>query len=647
MIHAAPVIILLPLAGFFVLTFGGRRLGDPSAGWLGTLAVTGSFVASIVTFLGLRSMAPHARSVVQTYYSWVPVGGLKVNISALLDPLSLTMVLFVTGVSSLIHLYSISYMKGDPQFRKFFVYLNLFVFSMIVLVMAGNFLFTFVGWEGVGTCSYLLVGFWFDRETAATAAKKAFVVNRIGDFGFLLAMFLIFAHTGSLDYHGVFAHLGSVTRGTATAIALLLLLGAVGKSAQLPLYVWLPDAMEGPTPVSALIHAATMVTAGVYLMVRVNPILALSPDSLTVIAILGVVTAFYAATVACAQNDIKRVLAYSTMSQLGYMFLGVGSAAYGAAIFHMISHAFFKALLFLAAGSVIHAMNDEQNMKKMGGLRKYLPITSTTFFIAWLAISGIPPFNGFWSKDDILGAAYHKSPILYAVGAATVLLTAYYMTRQVVLVFTGQARWVENRPGVEGARAASAGHGGAAGHGGDHGGPPHEGPWIMTLPLIVLAGASVLGGLIDLPFGKLKFLDTWLSPVASGAGDLATESASLRIALLLVTLALAGAGILIGSRLWGARIDRPALEPEVLQRSYYADDISSAVLTGGGGMFSRALSVVVDNGIIDGAVNGVGHLARSGGTVVRRAQTGYVRNYALGIAAGTVLILAFMLVRAS
>jgi len=660
LIHAAPVIILLPLVGFFVLTFGGRRLGDPSAGWLGTLAVAGSFVASIVTFLGLHSLAPHARSVVQTYYTWVPVGGLKVNVSALLDPLSLAMVLFVTGVSSLIHLYSISYMKGDPQFRKFFVYLNLFVFSMIVLVMAGNFLFTFVGWEGVGTCSYLLIGFWFDRETAATAAKKAFVVNRIGDFGFLLAMFLIFAHTGSLDYHGVFAHLGSVSKGTATAIALLLLFGAVGKSAQLPLYVWLPDAMEGPTPVSALIHAATMVTAGVYLMVRVNPILALSPNSLTVIAILGVVTAFYAATVACAQNDIKRVLAYSTISQLGYMFLGVGSTAYGAAIFHMISHAFFKALLFLAAGSVIHAMNDEQNMKKMGGLRKYLPITSTTFFIAWLSISGIPPFNGFWSKDDILGAAYHKSPVLYVVGAATVLLTAYYMTRQVVLVFTGQARWVENRPGVEGARAASvssghaasavsAGQGGdaAGGHGGDHGGPPHEGPWIMTLPLIVLAGASVLGGLIDLPFGKVKFLDTWLSPVASGAGDLATESASLRIALLLVTLALAGAGILIGSRLWGARIDRPALEPELLQRSYYADDISSAVLTGGGGMFSRALSVVVDNGIIDGAVNGVGRLARWGGTVVRRAQTGYVRNYALGIAAGTVLILGFMLVRAS
>ena len=640
MIHAAPAILLLPLAGFFLLTFGGRRLGEPAAGWLATLAVTGSFVASIVTFLGLHQLAPHSRDVVQTYYSWVPVGGLHVNVSALLDPLSLAMVLFVTGVSSLIHLYSIAYMKGDPQFRKFFVYLNLFVFSMIVLVLAGNFLFTFVGWEGVGTCSYLLVGFWFDRETAATAAKKAFVVNRVGDFGFLLAMFLIFGHTGSLDYHGVFAHLGSVSRGTATAIALLLLLGAVGKSAQLPLYVWLPDAMEGPTPVSALIHAATMVTAGVYLMVRVNPILALTPVSLTVIAILGAVTAFYAATVACAQNDIKRVLAYSTMSQLGYMFLGVGSAAYGAAIFHMISHAFFKALLFMAAGSVIHALGDEQNMKRMGGLRKFLPVTSATFGIAWLSISGVPPFNGFWSKDDILDAAYHKNPVLYVVGAATVLLTAYYMTRQVVLVFTGQARWAEHRPAAAG---AAAGHGGHA----DHGGTPHEGNWIMTLPLVVLAGASVLGGLVDLPFGKVKFLDTWLSTVASGAGDLATESAGLRIALLLVTLVLAGAGILIGSRVWGASAEHPGLEPELLARSYYADYINSSVFSGAGGVFSRGLSTVVDNRVIDGAVNGVATLTRAAGGAVRRFQSGYVRNYALGIAAGTVLILAFMLVRAA
>ena len=647
MIHAAPAILLLPLAGFLILTFGGRRLGEPAAGWLATLAVTGSFVASVITFLGLHKLAPHSRDVVQTYYSWVPVGGLHVSVSALLDPLSLAMVLFVTGVSALIHLYSIAYMKGDPQFSKFFVYLNLFVFSMIVLVMAGNFLFTFVGWEGVGTCSYLLVGFWFDRETAATAAKKAFVVNRIGDFGFLLAMFLIFGHTGSLDYHGVFAHLGSVSKGTATAIALLLLLGAVGKSAQLPLYVWLPDAMEGPTPVSALIHAATMVTAGVYLMVRVNPILALTPVSLTIIAVLGAVTAFYAATVACAQNDIKRVLAYSTMSQLGYMFLGVGSAAYGAAIFHMISHAFFKALLFMAAGSVIHAMADEQNMKLMGGLRKYLPITSTTFFIAWLSISGIPPFNGFWSKDDILDAAYHKSPILYAIGAATVLLTAYYMTRQVVLVFTGQARWNENRPsGAVLGAADSHGSGAHGGHGG-HGGTPHEGSWIMTLPLVILAGASVFGGLVDLPFKSWKFLDIWLSPVASGAGDLATESAGLRVALLLVALALAGVGILVGSRVWRASAEHPGLEPQLLARSYYADDISSAVLFGAGGVFSRGLSTVVDNRVIDGAVNGVATVTRAAGGAVRRFQTGYVRNYALGIAAGTVLILAFMLVRAA
>jgi NADH-quinone oxidoreductase subunit L len=646
-IHAAPAILLFPLAGFFLLTFSGRRLGDPSAGWLGTLAVVGAFVASVIAFLGLHGLAPHSRSVVQTYYSWVPVGGLRVNVSALIDPLSMTMALFVTGVSALIHLYSISYMKNDPQFRRFFVYLNLFVFSMLILVMGGSFLLTFLGWEGVGTCSYLLVGFWFDRESAATAAKKAFVVNRIGDFGFLLGMFLVFAHTGSLDYHTVFSHLGGVSGETATAIALLMLVGAVGKSAQLPLYTWLPDAMEGPTPVSALIHAATMVTAGVYLMVRINPVLARSPASLTVIAILGAVTAFYAATVACAQNDIKRVLAYSTMSQLGYMFLGVGSGAYGAAIFHMISHAFFKALLFLGAGSIIHALHDEQDMKRMGGLRKYLPVTSVTFGIAWLAISGIPPFNGFWSKDDILGAAYHKNVILWAVGAATVMLTAYYMTRQMILVFTGQARWSESRPAGAVPAGASRGvqEGEVAGHGGGHAGPPHEGPWVMTLPLIVLAGASVLGGLIDLPFGKIKFLDTWLAPVGQGAGDLATQSAGLRIALLLVSLVLALAGIFVARTLWWGRVERPELEPEVLARSYYADDLSTAVFTRGGGAFSQALALGVDDGAIDGAVNGVGTLARAAGGMVRRAQSGYVRNYALGIAAGTVLILAFMLVR--
>ena len=635
MIHAAPAILLLPLAGFLVLTFSGRRLGDPAAGWVGTLAVVGSFVAAVVTFVGLHHLAPVHREVTQTWFTWIPVGGLKVDIAALVDPLSTTMTLFVTGVSALIHLYSIGYMKGDPDYRKFFVYLNLFVLSMVVLVLGGNFLFTFVGWEGVGTCSYLLVGFWFERNSAATAAKKAFVVNRMGDFGFLLAMFLIVGHFGSLDYRTVFTHLGGpspLSHSTALAISLLLLLGAVGKSAQLPLYSWLPDAMEGPTPVSALIHAATMVTAGVYLMTRVNPILSVSPAAYTAIAILGAVTAFYAATVACAQDDIKRVLAYSTVSQLGYMFLGVGSAAFGAAIFHMLSHAFFKALLFLAAGSVIHALHDEQDMKRMGGLRRLLPVTAPTFFVGWLAISGVPPFNGFWSKDDILGAAYHKSPALWAVGLATVLLTAYYMTRQVVLVFTGQARWTTAR-----ASAPDSGH--------RPPGQPHEGPWVMRFPLVLLAVATVFGGLIDLPFGKLKFLDTWLSHVASGQGDLVTESGPLRASLLTVTTVVALVGLGLAWSLWSRRTERPQLEPALLRQSYYVDEVSTAVFTDAGGVLSRALATVVDNRLIDGFVNGVGGAARRLGGVVRRLQTGYVRNYALGIAAGTVLILAFMLAR--
>jgi NADH-quinone oxidoreductase subunit L len=645
MIHAAPAILLFPLVGFAILAFGGRRLGDPAAGWVGTLAVLGSFVASVVTFLGLHHDSPVHRAVVQNYFHWVPVGGLQVSVGALIDPLAMTMALFVTGVSSLIHLYSIGYMKGDPQFKKFFVYLNLFVFSMLVLVLANNFLFTFLGWEGVGTCSYLLVAFWFDRDTAATAGKKAFVVNRVGDFGFMLAMFLIFSKVGSLDYQTLFSHLGGISTGTATAIALLLLLGAVGKSAQLPLYMWLPDAMEGPTPVSALIHAATMVTAGVYLMERINPVLALSPDARDVIAILGATTALFAATIACAQDDIKRVLAYSTISQLGYMFLGVGATAYGAAVFHMVSHAFFKALLFLAAGSVIHALRDEQNMKRMGGLRKLMPVTSATFGIGWLALSGIPPFNGFWSKDDILGAAYGKSPILWLMGVTTVLLTAYYMTRQMVLVFTGQARWTTARPGaVEAGSAEPIAHGGHGEHAG-HSVEPHEGPWTMRWPLILLATATVFGGLLDLPFAKLKYLDIWLDPVVGRNTHLAVQSGTQKVLLILISVAFAAAGIFIARALWSERPERPELEPALLRNKYYLDEATSAAFYTGGGALSQALATI-DVTVIDGAVNGVGGLARWAGSQARKLQTGYVRNYALGIAVGVVALLGFMISRA-
>ena len=421
MLHVAFLMPLLPLAGFCVLVVFGRRLGDPWAGWVGTAAVAGSFVAACVSLAGLAHLGAAHREVVcafscgagasaHSFFTWIPVGGLQVKATILLDPLSMTMCMFVTGVSMLIHLYSIGYMKKDRDFSKFFIYLNLFVFSMLVLVLSSNLLVTFVGWEGVGVCSYFLVAYWFQRESAASAGKKAFIYNRVGDVGFLLAIFLIFSKVGSLDYLSVFAHKGVLAGGTATAAVLLLFLAAAGKSAQIPLFNWLPDAMEGPTPVSALIHAATMVTAGVYLLCRVNPLLELSPDARWIIAIIGGATAFVAATIATSQQDIKKVLAFSTVSQIGYMVLAVGTGAYIAAIFLMVSHAFYKGLLFLGAGSVIHGLDDEQDMKRMGALRRFLPWTYGTFLVGWLAIAGVPPFSGFWAKGDVLTNVFAEEP---------------------------------------------------------------------------------------------------------------------------------------------------------------------------------------------------------------------------------------------
>ena len=520
MLDAVWLIPALPLAGFLILLVAGRRLGEPAAGWLATVMCAGSFVASVVVFAGLLGENEESRQFTQTLFEWVPAGGLRVDVGFLADPLSITMALFITGVSALIHLYAIGYMHGDADFSKFFVYMNLFVFSMLMLVLGSNLLVTFLGWEGVGACSYWLISFWFTSEANATAGKKAFITNRVGDWGFLLAMFLAFATVGTLNYEGLFASVPTIAPVTATAIGLLLFLGAVGKSAQIPLYIWLPDAMAGPTPVSALIHAATMVTAGVFLMTRVNPILGAGYDWVPdVIAWVGVITAFVAATIAIAQNDIKKVLAYSTMSQLGYMFLAVGVGAYVAAIFHMIAHAFFKALLFLGAGSVIHGMDGEQDMRRMGGLRKFMPLTAATFMVGWLAIAGVPPFAGFWSKDDILlfawgsGAAGGKA--LWAIGLVTALLTGYYMSREVFMVFFGEPRWrAEPAP-----RPASVG---AAANELDvetdehaHG-EPHESPWIMTAPLVALSVLSIAGGVINLPFSDRVALPRGLPP--SGVG---------------------------------------------------------------------------------------------------------------------------------
>ena len=398
MLDAVFLIPAFPLVGFAAILVFGRRLGEPAAGWLATAAMGGSFAAAVVTFVGLVAEEAEERRFVQTLWEWVPAGDLSVDVGFLVDPLSITMTLFITGVGALIHLYSIGYMHGDRDYSKFFLYLNLFAFSMLMLVLGDNLLLTFLGWEGVGACSYFLISFWFTDEANATAGKKAFVTNRVGDWGFMVAMFLLFTTIGSISYVDVFANAGALGETTATAIVVLLFVGAAGKSAQFPLYLWLPDAMAGPTPVSALIHAATMVTSGIYLLTRVNPIIAESAGwAPELIAWVGVGTALFAATIAVAQNDIKKVLAYSTVSQLGYMFLAVGTGAYVAAVFHMITHAFFKALLFLGSGSVIHGMHHDQDMRHYGGLRALMPITSATFIVGWLAIAGVPPFSGFWS----------------------------------------------------------------------------------------------------------------------------------------------------------------------------------------------------------------------------------------------------------
>jgi len=557
------------------------------------------------------------------------VGGLHVKAAILLDPLSMTMCMFVTGVSMLIHLYSIGYMKKDRDYTKFFVYLNLFVFSMLVLVMANNLLVTFVGWEGVGLCSYLLVAFWFERDSAASAGKKAFLYNRVGDVGFLIAMFLIFSKVGSLDYVTVFSHKDLLAGGVATAAVLLLFLAATGKSAQIPLFNWLADAMEGPTPVSALIHAATMVTAGVYLLCRMNQVLELSPDAMWVIAIIGGVTAFVAASIACAQQDIKKVLAFSTVSQIGYMVLAVGSGAYIAAIFLMVCHAFYKGLLFLGAGSVIHGLEDEQDLKRMGALRRWLPWTYGTFLVAWLAIAGVPPFSGFWSKGDVLDNVFAKSPALWALGLLTAFGTAYYMSRLFYLTFTGKARWQEPAP-----------DGSPAHH------TPHESPWVMRLPLVVLAVFAAAAGIFDLPWVHHNSFAGWLAPVFAHSLYADHEGSLRQWVLAVVDSLMALAGLGVAWVLWKGRSDRPALEPAFLRRVWYWDDVYDTVIGRPGQVLARFSAAVVDNWVIDGAVNGVASLVKSTGSGVRKLQTGYVRNYALGIVIGLVAIIAFMVSRA-
>jgi len=622
-----------PLVGALVLMVFGRRLGEPRSGWFAAAMPIASFLVTLTVYFDLLSRHSEDRHQVIRLFSWIPVGALHIDVALLADPLSITMALFITGIGSLIHLYAIGYMHGDPKFSKFFLYLNLFVFSMLMLVLGENLLVTFLGWEGVGACSYFLISFWHTRNSAAVAGKKAFVTNRIGDFGVMTAMFLAFSTIGSVSYSSIneAAHTGALAPVTATAIGLLLFVGACGKSAQLPLYLWLPDAMEGPTPVSALIHAATMVTSGVFLMTRMSPVLHASYSwAPTIIACVGAATALYAATIAVAQNDIKKVLAYSTVSQLGYMFLAIGSGAYVAAIFHMVTHAFFKALLFLGSGSVIHGMHHEQDMRRMGALRKLMPVTAITFIVGWLAIAGVPPFAGFWSKDEILLYVYANNRGLYVVGLITALLTAYYMTRQVIMVFYGEAKWKD--------------------HAHDHGAhgdfEPHESPKIMLLPLVVLAVLSVIGGAMQLPFtSKLNFLERWLAPVVEDSEANIHHSWAFqnKYVLLVVAVLIAATGIAAAFAVY-AKKKVKAVEPRVLEQAWFYD-AGAAKLVGGPGRVAFNAVAWADSHIVDGAVNGTATLVRGIAGQVRKSQSGYTRVYAALMAVGAVALLAWFMYR--
>jgi len=638
---------LFPLLGFVAILVVGRKLGEPMAGWLATAAMGASFVASLVVFIGLVSADEHHRVVEVDIFDWIVAGDFNVSMGLLADPLSVTMILFITGVATLIHLYSIGYMHGDANFSKFFLYLNLFAFSMLMLVLGDNLLLTFLGWEGVGACSYFLISFWFEEPANASAGKKAFVTNRVGDFGFMLATFLAFFTYGTIEYGEMFS--GDISHSAATAITLLLFVGAAGKSAQFPLYLWLPDAMAGPTPVSALIHAATMVTSGVYLLSRVNPIIHESYQwAPSLIAWVGLFTALFAATIAVAQNDIKKVLAYSTVSQLGFMVVAVGTGVYVAALFHMITHAFFKALLFLGSGSVIHAMNDDQDMRRYGGLARFMPITTITFLVGWLAIAGIPPFSGFWSKDEILVGIWDNgdvfaNKILFVLLLIAALLTAFYMTRLVVLTFFGKPRW---RDEVTGEAFVTSDEPLPVRH-------PHESPWTMTVPLAALAGLALVGGFINMPFswgdksagtnGDTKWLEHWLEPSLVFDEHHITTGGGTKVLLAIVATLFAVGGIAFAFKTFLDRRGGTGPEaPAILESGWGYDDAVSNFMGGPGRQGFEALTTLDSRGV-DGVVNKVGQLVRLDGNLLRRLQTGLVRNYAVLIGLGAIALMIYFL----
>ena len=644
---AVMTVVILPLiAALFLLFFGKRLERVPFigrlhlTGFLAAASLIGAFVASVLLFADVRAIplaesggdhAENARSISVHLYNWMTVGNFSVNVDFLVDQLSVVMCLLVTGVGSLIALYSISYMKGDERFPRYFAYLLLFAASMLLLVLADNVLLMYVGWEGVGLCSYLLIGFWFERPAAANAAKKAFIVNRIGDFSVLLGILLLVGTLGTLSVSGVNdgATVGLLTGGLATVAALLLFGGAAGKSAQIPLYVWLPDAMEGPTPASALIHAATMVTAGVYMVARFAPVFAASSGdvALTVVAWIGALTALWAALMAATQFDIKRVLAYSTVSQLGYMFLANGVGAYSAGIFHLTTHAFFKALMFLGAGSVMHALGGQTDMRKMGGLRQVMPITGWTFMMGWLAICGIFPFAGFFSKDAILAAAWADGEYaLWGMGALTALLTAFYMSRLYLRVFEGPTRYPE-------------------------GAHPHEGPWTMTVPLVTLAVFAAVAGFLNVP-GNLAF-EHFLEP-ALGHFEVPTGLTAFLLAGLALGIGFLGIGLAHSIYLTpkGERMRSRIRPTGVVGRSvslarnkFWVDEVYGDLVVMPGKHLAYFSAYSLDAKGFDGIVNGSGRLVAFFSDTFRRVQTGFVRTYGLVFLLGVVVVVAYMLAR--
>ncbi len=624
MIKLATLVPLFPLIGFLINGFFGKRMSKSLSGILASTAVFLSFILSVGIFIELEQSTQKTNII--EVFSWITSGSLDIPFEFLIDPLSALFLLIVTGIGFLIHVYSVGYMHSDAGFSRFFTYLNLFVFFMLLLVMGNNYVITFIGWEGVGLCSYLLIGFWYKTPAYNDAARKAFVMNRIGDLGFLLGIILTFVTFGSITYTEVFPMAGTAGTATITTIALLFFIGACGKSAQLPLYTWLPDAMAGPTPVSALIHAATMVTAGIFIVVRSNVFYSISEIASDTVAIVGVATAFFAATIGVFQNDIKKILAYSTVSQLGLMFLGLGVGAYSSAAFHVTTHAFFKALLFLGAGSVIHAMGGEQDIRKMGGLRGKIRITFITMLIGTIAISGIPPFSGFFSKDEILAHTYEHSKTLWFFGMLASILTALYMFRLLYLTFFGKFRGTHEQ---------------------EH--HLHESPSSMTVPLMVLAVLSVVGGVLGLPefWGMNNWMHEHLSPLILRPGyTLLAHDTEWMLMGIAVVGALAA--VYFAYRMYVKYKVVPVAHEEqmkpwqrIIYNKYYVDEIYEVMIKKPLDLTGRALYKLVDKEMIDGLVNGVGGSVRALGVGVRYLQNGHIGFYVMGMVTAIVLIFLF------